>query len=190
MMSKDFVVGIGLGAAIAYMGDPQTGQHRRALAKDQVMRAGRRTRRALDASGRDLVTRAAGFITRTSRETDSSMNDARLVERVRARVRQSCSHPRAIGVEALNGVVTLSGPILADEAAAVLGAVWHVPGLQMIRNELAVFHSSRGATGLQRAAAPHSMPRLLRRFASSPKRLLAAGGLGATALMVAAYARR
>jgi hypothetical protein len=112
------------------------------------------------------------------------------VKRVRDRVRQACSHPRAIGVEAVNGVVTLSGPILADEAAAVLGAVWHVPGLQMIRNELAVFHSSRAVKGQGTGPAARSTPRMLRRFTSSPKTLLAAGGLGATALMIAAYARR
>jgi len=74
--------------------------------------------------------------------------------------------------------------------SGLLGAVWTVPGLQVIRNELTTaYHSaddvwSPPGEGFIAGTAQRF---LRRRRMSRP--LLAAGGLGATALMVA-YARR
>jgi len=167
-MSKKFLIGVGVGAAISYMADPQMGRRRRARAKNQFVRATRR------------------------RWTSEAIDERRLVERVRARIDHTCSHPRAIEVKASEGTVILRGPILAGELSALLGAVWNVPGLQAIRDELTVHHSAEGVPLLQGdgSAAGTAMGLLRRRWASAPRALLTASGLGATTLLVAAYARR
>ena len=110
-MSKDFLIGVGIGAVLAFVADPQTGPRRRKMIKDRLVRR---------------------------RSSYDAVDDRRLVKRVRSQVERACSHPRAIGVEASSGTVTLRGPILADELGPVLGAVWGVPGLLAIRNEMTV----------------------------------------------------
>ena len=195
MMSTNFLIGVGVGAgigtAIVYMADPQQGRRRRALAKDQLARASRKTRDALDGTSRDLANRTSDLVAATRRRwTGEAFYDRRLVERVRARIDQTCSHPDAIDVQASDGTVTLSGPIPAREVSGLLGAVWTVPGLQVIRNELTTaYHSaddvwSPPGEGFIAGTAQRF---LRRRWV--PRSLLAASGFGATALMIA-YARR
>ena len=46
------VAGAGLGAGLMYMLDPQGGRRRRALAKDQAVKAARRTQKAAEGVGR------------------------------------------------------------------------------------------------------------------------------------------
>jgi len=193
MMSKVFLIGVGVGAAILYMADPQTGRRRRALAKDQFVRASRKARKVLDGSGRELANRTSGLVAATRRRwTGEAIDDRRLAERVRARIGHTCSHPRAIEVKASDGIVTLSGPILAGEVSALLGAVWNVPGLHAIRNELTVHHSADVEPSPQGegSAAGAALGFLRRRWMPAPRALLTVSGLGATTLMVAAYARR
>ena len=194
MMSTNFLIGVGVGAsigtAIVYMADPQQGRRRRALAKDQLARASRKTRDALDGTSRDLANRTSDLVAATRRRwTGEAFYDRRLVERVRARIDQTCSHPDAIDVQASDGTVTLSGPIPAREVSGLLGAVWTVPGLQVIRNELTTAYHSADDVSLpgEGVVAGTALRFLRRRRVSRP--LLAASGLGATALMVA-YARR
>jgi hypothetical protein len=170
MMSKNFLIGVGVGAAILYIADPPTGRRRRAL-----------TRRTL------------GLVAaRRRRRTSEAVDDRRLVERVRARIGHTCSHPRVIDVKASDGTVTLSGPILAGEVTALVGALWNVPGLRGIKDELTVHHSAEGVPSLQGegSAASTALGFLRRRWVSAPRALLTASGLGATALMAATYARR
>ena len=192
MMSKNFLIGVGVGAAIVYMADPLKGRRRRALAKDQFVRASRKTREVLGA-GRDLANRTSGLVAATRRRwTGEAFHDRRLVDRVRARLDDACSDPRAIDVTASDGIVTLSGPIPAREVSGLLGAVWNVPGLQAIRNELTTAHYS--ADGVPSPQGEGSVARtalrfLRRRWVPAPRALLTASGLGATAAMVA-YARR
>jgi hypothetical protein len=52
MVMRDMLIGVGIGATLAYIADPRTGRRRRALARDQFVRATRKTRDALDATGR------------------------------------------------------------------------------------------------------------------------------------------
>jgi hypothetical protein len=94
MMTKDLLIGIGLGAVLAFITDPGAGRRRRALARDQFVRASRKTRDAVDATARDVANRASGIIAAGRRRwADEKVDDRRLRERVRARLGRATSHP-------------------------------------------------------------------------------------------------
>ncbi|MDB5871321.1 MAG: hypothetical protein JWQ07_763 [Ramlibacter sp.] len=63
--------------------------------------------------------------------------DARLRERVRSKVNELVSHPRAIEVEVTNGVVRVSGQVLAPELDGLLLRLLDVPGVLKVHNALA-----------------------------------------------------
>jgi osmotically-inducible protein OsmY len=193
MVTRDMLIGIGIGAAVAYAADPQAGRRRRALARDQVVRAGRKTRDAVDATARDLANRSSGIVAATrGRWTDSNIDDGRLIERVRARLGRACSHPHSIDVDASEGTVMLRGPILAAEMENVLATVAAVRGVHAVDNELEAHDSAEGIPALQgagRVGGP-SLDILQRNWAPATQALVAVAGLAATGLCVASYARR
>src|SRR5688572_2896704 len=142
MVMRDMLIGVGIGATLAYMADPRAGRRRRALARDQFVRATRKTRDALDATARDLANRTSGIVASArGRWTDFRVDDRRLTQRVRAVLGRTSSHPRAIDVYVSDGVVTLTGPILADEVTGLVEAVCDVRGVQTVDNNLTVYSS-------------------------------------------------
>lgn len=193
MVSRDMLVGLGLGAMVAFMADPRGGGRRRALVRDQVIRAGRKTRDAVDATARDLKNRTSGTIAATrSRWSDEGTDDRRLIERVRAKLGRACSHPHAITVDAIDGRVILRGPILADEADDVLATVGSVRGVSSVTNELEVHASAEHVPALQGAGsvADPSLDILQRNWAPATQALVMVAGLAATGICLSAYARR
>ena len=192
MVMRDMLIGVGIGAALAYMADPRTGRRRRALARDQFVRVSRKTRDAIDATARDLANRTSGIVASArGRWTDDRVSDRRLTERVRAVLGRASSHPRAIDVYVNDGVVTLTGPILADEVTRLMEAVCDVRGVQTVDNNLTVYSSSEGIPSLQGAGsvAEPALDILQSNWAPATQALVAAAGL-ATALCIANYARR
>jgi len=193
MMTRDLLIGVGVGAVVAYIADVERGRRRRALVRDQMVRASRKAGDALDAAARDLANRTSGIIAETrGRWADGDVDDRRLIERVRARLGRACSHPRAITVEASDGVVTLRGPILADEVEQVLAAVRAVRGVQGVTSELESHESAEGIPALQGGGAvgEPSLDILQRNWAPGTQALVTAAGLAATGLCIAAYSRR
>lgn len=193
MSNRDFLVGAGVGAALAYMLDPGGGSRRRALARDKVARAARKTRDGFDATTRDLANRTRGIAAATrGRLAHEEVDDVVLVERVRARLGRVCSHPHAIDVVAREGDVTLRGPILAREVDRVLTTAAGVRGVQSVASELDPHESSEGVPSLQgegRVAGP-GLDILQRSWAPATQALVAVASLAAAGVAVAAYGRR
>lgn len=192
MLSRDMLLGLGIGAAVAFIADPRAGRRRRALAWDQLSRAGRKTRDALDVTARDLSNRTSGIMAATRRRlADEPVDDRRLVERVRARLGRASSHPRALEVTAADGTVTLRGPILAREVDDVLATATGVTGVTSVATELEPHESSDGIPALQGEGrvADRSLDVLQRNWAPATQALVTAG-LAATGICLAAYTRR
>lgn len=63
--------GIGLGAAVMYVLDPEGGRRRRALARDKAVSLANKTTRVVEAKSRDLANRAKGI----AAEARSKMGD-------------------------------------------------------------------------------------------------------------------
>jgi len=193
MNQSKLLIGVGVGAAIAYMLDPNRGRRRRALVADQVRRASGKTRDAIDATMRDMTNRAVGIAAAArGRLANDDVDDATVIERVRAKLGRVCSHPRAIDVEVDDGNVTLRGPLLRSELDTVLGGVAAVRGVRSVNNELELHVSAEGVPSLQGSSnvAGPTLDVLQRNWAPGTQALVAAAGLAATGVCIAAYARR
>lgn len=158
MDNRALLGGIALGAVVALMFDPAAGRRRRALVRDRIVHGSRAARDGLDATLRDLANRARGMVASMRRRFEpDGVDDARLLERVRARLGRVCSHPRAIDVGVSGGRVVLRGPILAREVEDVLMAVGGVRGVESVVNQLEAHDSADGVPSLQgegRVAGP------------------------------------
>jgi hypothetical protein len=193
MVTRGMLMGIGIGAALVFIADPRSGRRRRALARDQFVRANRKTRDALDATARDIANRTTGIVAAArGRMGEESVDDRLLLERVRAKLGRACSHPHAVDVEVAEGTVTLRGPILANEVDRVLATVQGVRGVRSVTNELEAHDSPEGIPALQGvgSVADPSLDILQSNWAPATQALVTAAGLAATAVCMAAYARR
>ena len=143
--------GVALGASAMYLMDPRTGARRRALLRDQVVRATHKTGGALDALGRDAANRARGLAAETrSRMRADSSNARRLQERVRAELGRVVSQPQAVDVYvSADGCVCLTGPVLMEEADSAISAIQSVKGVQEVDDRLERYATTEHVPSLQ-----------------------------------------
>jgi hypothetical protein len=193
MNTRNLILGAAVGAGLGYMLDPQSGRRRRALARDQMVRASHKTIDALDATGRDMAHRARGIAAATrGRFANEFVDDYTLIERVRAKLGRVCSHPRAIHVEVTGGHVTLRGPILRREMDDVLSVAAGVRGVQSVTSALEAYDTPDGVPSLQGqgTVAGPTLDILQSNWAPATQALVAAAGLAVTGAALAMYARR
>jgi hypothetical protein len=130
--------GAALGAGVMYVMDPDRGTRRRALIRDKAVRVTHKTGGALDALAHDAANRTKGLAAEArSALRDEHTDAAKLVERCRAELGRVVSHPRAIDVSATeDGKVSLSGPILTEEADAAVNRISAVRGVNYVEDRL------------------------------------------------------
>jgi len=149
--------GLGLGAALMYVLDPQRGKRRRALVRDKAVHAAHKTSDTLDARSRDFRNRARGVAAEVKAMTGSEeVSDAVLEERVRAEIGRAVSNPGAIEVSAIRGTVMLSGAALASELDELLSTVRGVRGVENVENQLRIYETPGDVPSLQGARGPRS----------------------------------
>ena len=152
MNITSLLVGAGAGAGLMYLLDPDHGNRRRALMRDQLVRARHLTGDAVDATSRDMRNRARGVVAELrARLRPEDVTDDVLHERVRARLGQTVRYARSIETAVADGVVTLRGPVLADDVARLVRRVGQVPGVQSVDNRLDVHAEPGDVPGLQGA---------------------------------------
>jgi gas vesicle protein len=193
MHTRDLLTGAGIGAAVTFLLDPNGGAARRARVRDKMARASRKTREGLDRTTRDMANRTRGVVSATrARFASDVVDDQRLVERARAALGRWCSHPRALEVEAKDGIVTLRGPILVTEAAALLSAVETVRGVRGVVDELVRHQPDENVPALQGGGsiAGPSLDILQRRWAPATRALVACTLITTGLLVAVAYAGR
>ncbi len=192
MNGRDVLIGATVGSAVMFLLDPNGGRRRRALMRDKVVRATRKTRDGLDATARDLTNRAGGITAAArGRWSDDQIADERLVARVRAKLGRVCSHPHALEVIAPGGNVTLRGPVLAAEVNDIVAVVAAVRGVASVSNELDVHESAEGIPALQgkgRVAGP-SLDLLQSNWAPATRAMVSAGLLATGVWMAFAASR-
>lgn len=144
------VSGVGLGAMLMYLLDPDRGNRRRTFVREKTVHALRETGDAVSTQARHLGNRTRGLVaTARSRFTCESVTDEVLVERVRSKLGRVVSHPHAVEVAASQGHVTVSGPILASEVKSLLAAVSRVRGVTDVENRLETHEQAGSVPGLQ-----------------------------------------
>jgi uncharacterized membrane protein len=145
------LAGAGLGAGLMYFLDPRSGRRRRAVTADKATRLLHEAGCALDVAARDASHRARGLwaAARAAAVGGETPDDWVLAERVRSRLGRVVSHPHAIRVSAAGGAVTLSGPILADEADSLVACAAGTPGVARVENRLEAHRQAEGHPALQ-----------------------------------------
>ena len=149
-MAPLLFIGAAIGGAAMYFFDPDRGRRRRALVRDQAVRAQSNVRDMVDAGTRDLKNRGTVMLGRTrSLVTRRKPTDSVLAERVRSKMGRYAAHPGAIEVTAVDGEVTLKGSLFAHEHADLLDAVQGIAGVKHVRDELSIYETAQGISELQ-----------------------------------------
>jgi len=144
------VGGLGVGAALMYLFDPERGNRRRALLRDKVFHVAHSTGEKVDVKSRDAANRLHGLLARTkSLVTREHVPDTLLAERVRSRIGHVVSHPGSIEVTVQDGRVTLVGPALTRELDPLLSEVERVRGVAGVENKLELHEEPGSVPGLQ-----------------------------------------
>ena len=161
--------GLGLGAALMYVLDPERGKTRRALVRAKAVRAANRASDTLGARSRDLRNRARGVAAQVKAMTQpETVDDAVLEERVRAELGRSVPDPSPIDVTALAGTVTLSGPVVMRDLDDLLSAVRGVSGVVHVENRLEMYASADDIPGREGGRKPRrKAERVLDRWESA-----------------------
>jgi uncharacterized membrane protein len=174
----------GLGAGLMYLLDPDRGKRRRALVSNKITHA---AHVAMDKAGkteRDVRNHVLGVLAGAESLIHPKVVPHRVLEaRVRSKLGRVVSHPHAIQVKVVNGLVTLTGPILAHEEHPLLEAVIGVEGVKNIENLLELREQPCDMPALQ-GGRPRQAERLgiLKSNWSPTTRLLATAAGGAVAL--------
>jgi hypothetical protein len=138
------ITGTGIGLISMYIFDPVVGRRRRAGVRDKMIRLQKKTQEAAGVTGRDLRNRISGLAAEgRSLLFERSVDDEVLIERVRSKLGFLVRNPSAIEVQVADGRVTLSGPVLSDEADQLVDGVRSVRGVRDIENRLKV-HAQPG----------------------------------------------
>lgn len=169
--------GVGLGAGLMYLLDPEGGRRRRAVARDKTVHGLKVSGRALRKTSVDVGNRTKGLVAKAGsglRKDDTDAADDQIVSaRVRSKLGHYLSHPSAVQVEAEDGRIVLSGQVLASELDTLLSKVQKVKGVHEVESRLEVQETSDGVPALQGEGKAG------RRFSLKPRH--AAAGVGALA---------
>ena len=124
------VGGLGLGAALMYVLDPERGKRRRAIVRDKAVSGVNKAGNRIAARSRDLKNRARGAAAEVKSLTKSGeASNPVLEDRVRAELGRVVARPASIEVTADSGTVTLSGAVRTTEVDDLLSAVRGVSGV-------------------------------------------------------------
>lgn len=183
--------GIVAGAGLMFLLDPQAGGRRRALLRDQLVRASHKGADAADATSRDVANRTRGVVaaTRARLSRRPVANDV-LEARVRAKLGRVVSHPSAVRVTASAGKVSLEGPILTHEAARLISMTWRIPGVTDLENRLELHDEPGDVPALQGGSTRPGERWELTQGRWSPTTRLLFGTIGATAIGAGLIAAR
>jgi hypothetical protein len=140
----------GIGAALMYFYDPHRGKRRRAKVRDKATHLKRTVTDAAEKTQHDLRNRIAGVIAETEALFRSEeVSDEVLEARIRSKLGRVVSHPHAVKVKVVDGLITLSGPILANEVLPLCEAVISINGVKNIENLLEIHENATDVPALQ-----------------------------------------
>lgn len=182
-MAGKFTATIGgaiAGASYMYFADPERGRRRRAQLKDSMTRLRSDGAWLREKGIADLEHRAQGVVAQVRHRLtglDGQEDDEKTVARVRSAIGHVCSHPHALLVTAHEGQVSISGPVLKEEADEIVAQAIRVAGVSDVEDRMSRHEVTDGIPALQgeaRGGGPYTM------FGAHPwrpgERLLALAG--------------
>jgi len=132
--------GLAAGVALMYFLDPDSGRRRRALVREKSGRYAREARERQAALLRHASNRAHGAMAaiRDRVHTEEIVDDAILLERVRAALGHVVGDPLAVDIRVRCGTVILKGPAREDQVEELVTCARNVRGVLDVENRLAL----------------------------------------------------
>lgn len=144
--------GAALGAVATYFFDPVRGRRRRVVLHDQFFSTMNDFKHDSKKFFRILKSKIFGSVAEVqSKLHPKEQNDETLNQRVRSAFGRRVRHAKAIETSVTYGIVTLSGPILAEEVDKLIKCVKSIPGVQKVINHLDIYKSAQNISALQGA---------------------------------------
>ena len=141
---------VALGAGLMFMLDPNTGRRRRAITRDKARKFARLSAERARALAQQAADRARGVVAEARAASDEEwVNDATLVARVRSELGRVVSHPGSLHVDAIDGCVTVRGPVFVWEAEAALAAIENTRGVCGVDDQMTRHEQPGNVPGLQ-----------------------------------------
>lgn len=145
-----FVGGATLGFLTSYFFDPARGKRRRIQVKDQLAAKGRNIIEGAEKVGQNIRNKAYGaYVEYKQHQHPQEVSDEKLNQKIRSEFGRKIKHAKAIKTSVTNGIVTLSGPILADEVKTLIKSIKKVIGVRAVVNNLEVHRDADGISDLQ-----------------------------------------
>jgi hypothetical protein len=122
-----------IGATIMYAFDEHRGAKRRSMARDKLVHAGHLLGRNLKKHGRDLLNRGVGQVAELRsvvRDRMGTVSDDQLIDRVRAQLGHVLSHAGLLEIVAVEGNVTVRGPVLHREIDKIRDRIRKIRGVR------------------------------------------------------------
>lgn len=141
----------GMGAGLMYLCDPDRGKRRRALLRNKAIHGSRIANDAAGKTQRDIRNHLRGALAEVKAvfAGEGPVFDDVLAARVRSKLGRVVSHPGAVEVKAVDGVIVLSGLILADEVHPLLDTIIGIHGVKNIENRLEAHEQAGDISALQ-----------------------------------------
>jgi uncharacterized membrane protein len=172
--------GIGLGAGLMYLLDPDRGRRRRATVRDQMVEMLHEAADTIQKGVRDFNNRVFGrLIGAASAFIPDKVGDDVLVERIRTTLGHSVAYPQAMVVSVTEGQVNLTGHVLREDIPRLMAALGRMRGVREITDQLTVHEKAGEVPDMQGKPNRVSEPAPLLPRWSPAARLgtAAAGGL-------------
>lgn len=141
----------GAGAGLMYLFDPDRGKRRRALLRNKAVHISRIADDAAGKTRRDIRNHLRGAFAEVESvfvDNGPVSNDV-LAARVRSKLGRVVSHPSAVEVKAVDGLIILTGQILAKEEHPLLESLIEILGVKNIENNLELHESADDIPALQ-----------------------------------------
>lgn len=160
-----FIIGLIGGAALMYLFDPDRGAARRTALRQQAEQAAsemsntanEQSQRAKEEVNRVVDEALAGVnqkseqvpeaVKAMAQKASQTAPATALIARARVEVARNVRSPGAIEVSADNGVLTLSGKVLASEVEPLVEKLQALPGVRSVVNQLEVHDAPESSTG-------------------------------------------
>lgn len=131
------VGGAALGAAATYFFDPVRGHRRRIVLHDKFFSKMNSFKHDSKIFLKNLKSKIFGSVAQVqSKIHPKEQTDETLNQRVRSAFGRQVRHAKAIQTSVTYGIVTLSGPVFADEVDKLIKCVKAIPGVQNVVNHL------------------------------------------------------
>jgi len=132
------LLGLGAGIALMFLLDPDNGRRRRAVVQDRSLHYARQAAHQRDVLARRVLGHIRGAIAAIRHQVEPAepVEDAILLERVRAAMGHVVPDPHGVDIRVRCGTVILKGPANAGQIEELVACAQHVRGVREVENRL------------------------------------------------------